>query len=76
MQHWSWLTAHLESPAAQQEPFWQAMSLVVGQLVGMLQGYNTRAATVEGQQLGLQHISMQEWLALNTMGGSTSCGAC
>lgn len=52
------------------------MSLVVGQLVGMLQGYNTRAATVEGQQLGLQHISMQEWLALNTMGGSTSCGAC
>lgn len=48
------------------------MSLVVGQLVGMLQGHNTRAATVDGQQLGLQHISMQEWLALNTMGELSS----
>lgn len=68
MQHYKWLTAQLDKHANKQDPFWQAMSLVVDQLLGMLQGYNTRAGTVEGQQLGLHHISLQEWLALNTMG--------
>lgn len=68
LEHWSWLQSQLDDRSQQQEPFWQAMSLVVHQLLGMLQGYNTIAATVEGQQQGLQHISLQEWLALNTMG--------
>lgn len=73
MQHWAWLTDELAKHANRDAPFWQAMSLVVDQLEGMLQGYNTRAATREGQQLGLHHISLQEWLALNTMGACHSC---
>jgi hypothetical protein len=68
MQHWAWLTDELAKHSNKDAPFWQAMSLVVDQLEGMLQGYNIRAATSEGQQLGLHHISLQEWLALNTMG--------
>ena len=68
MQHWSWLRAELDDGSNQGNPFWQALSLVVDQLLGMLQGYNTAAATVQGQQQGLTHISLQEWLALNTMG--------
>lgn len=68
MQHWMWLYDELAKHANRDTPFWQAMSLVVYQVEGMLQGYNTRAATREGQQLGLRHISLQEWLALNTMG--------
>lgn len=48
------------------------MALVVDQLEGLLQGYNARAATPEGQDLGLEHITLREWLALNTMGACIS----
>lgn len=68
MQHYKWLTDQVEAHTNKEDPFRQAMSLVLDQLLGMLQGYNARAATPEGQLLGLKQISLQEWLALNTMG--------
>lgn len=68
LEHYSWITAQLAHPDNRDQVFWQAMSLVLEQMQGMLQGYNQRAASPEGQQLHLVHISLHEWLALNTMG--------
>lgn len=50
-----------------EQPFWQAMQLVMAQLDGMLAGYNARVSA-DGQRLGIDFIDLREWLALNTLG--------
>jgi hypothetical protein len=67
MQHHTWLQQQLAEPAHQGSPFWQAMQLVEAQLQGMLAGYNARVSA-EGAALGIDFISLREWLTLNTMG--------
>eukprot|EP00879_Flechtneria_rotunda_P009863 GHRR01010315.1.p1 GENE.GHRR01010315.1~~GHRR01010315.1.p1 ORF type:complete len:548 (+),score=138.18 GHRR01010315.1:757-2400(+) len=63
----AWLTKQAEDPSNKVHPFWQAQRLVLAQLHGMRDGYNARVMQ-EGQQLGIDFISLFEWLTLNTMG--------
>jgi hypothetical protein len=70
MQHYQWLQnqlEHIDGQSPQEAPFWEALGLVMDQWQGMMMGYNARVQE-EGQQLGLNPITLQEWLTLNTMG--------
>lgn len=67
MEHYNWLQDQLHDPANKHDPFWQALELVDAQLQGMMAGYEARVS-VDGDTLGIDRISLAEWLALNTMG--------
>lgn len=66
--HHNWLMQQLQDARNQHHPFWQAIDLVMAQLLGMMEGYNARVS-VDGQELDIEHMELREWLALNTMGG-------
>jgi hypothetical protein len=67
MQHHRWVMAEVNAPRNQGNQFWQAVALVMAQFQGMMDGYNARVEQ-EGRELGIDFISMAEWLTLNTMG--------
>lgn len=68
--HHSWVMHQLADPSNHHDPFWQAVDLVMAQLQGMMDGYNARVSE-DGDALGIDHISLREWMTLNTMGEST-----
>eukprot|EP00775_Hariotina_reticulata_P010288 gene10288-10447_t len=67
MQHHRWVMAEVGKPRNQGNQFWQAVALVMAQFQGIMDGYNARVVQ-EGRQLGIDFISMAEWVTLNTMG--------